>query len=175
MKRILPLVFTACVSHNVGLEGFEYNSPEAFLLRSTESLTFELSGRRTYSRSGDDLFLVEGNDGLGYYNPRGFKVRPSSDEIVTYTLDREEGSLKFVVNDGNCREEYNLDLNDERNNKVSLSDNCDVWGSLGDKIKERGRLSFLVMSEDEQDIVRASWQNYMVLEAEVASRALDSI
>tara|TARA_Y100000310_G_C20454094_1_gene702191 strand:+ start:62 stop:592 length:531 start_codon:yes stop_codon:yes gene_type:complete len=169
MNRLLPLVLAGCVSHNVNLEGTNYDNPEAFLLRSTSELTYELrNGVVGYSRKGN-IFLIEGKDGFGYYRDggEGLKIPPGSErEIVTYNFDGT--TLKFTSNDGSCRESYVFDLNDEENNRISLSEPCDLWSSLGERIESFGSLSFKVLSEDERDMVSARLDDLMVQEAKVA-------
>jgi hypothetical protein len=174
IRNVLPLMLVGCLQANINPADPYQRNPETFMLQSTSELASEFQrGIILYSRKGNNL-LLEGRDGLGYYNERGIKVKSSdSDDLATYTFDGDV--LKFKVNDGSCREEYVLDLNNGRNNKVGLKGVCNIWGALDNRILESGRLSYHVLSPEERDMVEARVDDLMVKEGERALSLQDGL
>jgi len=150
MKRIIPLMLAGCMHHSVASVGRE--SPVGLLLRATNELTYDANnGVVGYSRR-DNLFMLDGRFGLAYYNENGLKVDfDSTSEIINYLVGKDY--FRFIRDDGDCREEYYLDFNNQRKNWVNLEGNCEFFGSLGERIQSSGGLTFYSLSENEREIV----------------------
>ncbi len=150
MKKILPLFLAGCMHHSVASVGRE--SPEGLLLRATDNLTYDANnGVRGYSRR-DNLFMLDGRFGLGYYTENGLKVDfDYTSEIVNYLVSKDY--LRFIVNSEDCVEEYYLDFENKRKNWVNLEGECELFGSLGERIQDNNGLTFYSLSRDEREMV----------------------